>query len=799
MSIIKGIESRVYQEMLFMEAKDQNSLIVLPTGLGKTIIILYLVGYFYKNFPNKKIIIATPTKPLVHQIAQTFQEYLEVPSDLILEIAGSVSPEKRISLYSSGQIFIGTPQTFSNDFDTDKLDPKEFSLLCFDEAHRSTGNYAYVKIVQNFTDFNLNPRIIGFTATPGNKPEQIEEVIKNLHIESISSRFNDDPDVKPYVSFHRPKIIWVQLTDAYKNVVKFFDEYQKEIVEKIKEKGLDPGKYISKTTALDLQKQVTQLMQDDSEIGELLYYIPNLIRILHIKEIVETQGLPQAKTTLSKWFLDPKQKTLKMFIEHPYIINAYEIISKNTEKHPKLQKLVEILHERIQDQESKIIIFSNYRDSVDFLLQELVDQRINAKKFIGQSSQKNSSGMSQKEQIEVLDEFKNSNLNVLISTSVGEEGIDVGACDLVIFYDSVSSVVRNVQRIGRGRKKQSEVIRLITRDTKDAIMYYATLKQEKRIQEFIRKELPKKLNITVKDIQPLPKHRTPNTSTLIKQEQSSLNGQASLLEYIDKNQPVEQKHSFIPEPIKQIQTKTTTIETGVIEQSNEEITPEFKLEDNKTLILVDNREARSQVPRLLKKSENTKIQLVNLPEGDYKVSDECVIERKTMHDFAESIIDGRLFDQLGNKLTTYRKPVLLLEGLESDIKLRISSQAIKGAIASITLGFRIPILRTLSETDTAETILALAKREQREDKNKPSLHTISKSFPMKEIQRFILASIPGVNRTKADQLLEEFKTIQNLANANPEDLVTIEGIGKTLTERVLKILQEEAKDSDHIL
>ena len=188
MSIRNGLETRIYQEVLFMEAKDQNSLIVLPTGLGKTIIIMYLVNYFYNKVPNKKIIVATPTKPLVHQIAETFIEFLDIPEEFIQEMAGSTSPEKRAEIYKTGQIFIGTPQTFSNDFDTDKIDPKEISLLCFDEAHRSTGNYAYVRIVQNFYDFNVNPRIVGFTATPAYKPEQREQIIHILLIESFSSR-----------------------------------------------------------------------------------------------------------------------------------------------------------------------------------------------------------------------------------------------------------------------------------------------------------------------------------------------------------------------------------------------------------------------------------------------------------------------------------------------------------------------------------------------------------------------------------------------------------------------------------
>ena len=91
----------------------------------------------------------------------------------------------------------------------------------------------------------------------------------------------------------------------------------------------------------------------------------------------------------------------------------------------------------------------------------------------------------------MFEDFYHGNLNILLSTSVGEEGLDVGSCDLVVFYDSVPSIVRSVQRTGRGRKRRSEVIRLVTRGTKDAAMYYATMKREKQIVDFVRRELPK--------------------------------------------------------------------------------------------------------------------------------------------------------------------------------------------------------------------------------------------------------------------------------------------------------------------
>ncbi|MHA2362969.1 MAG: ERCC4 domain-containing protein [Candidatus Hodarchaeales archaeon] len=793
MSRIKGIESRLYQEMLYMEAKDQNTLIVLPTGLGKTIIILYMVGYFIDKFPEKKILIATPTRPLVYQIGETLRRYLEIDPDIILEVAGSITPQKRALLYQKAQILIGTPQTFSNDFDTDRIIPSNFSLLCFDEAHRATGNYAYVKIVQNFEDEGFQPRIIGFTATPGNKPEKVEDVIKNLHIQAIRSRFEDDPDVKPYVSTHKPKVVWVNLPDEYKQVIKLLDKYQSEIVKEIKERGLEPpGRYINKNTALEMQQQVTILMQDDPNIGELLYFIPNLIRILHLKEIIETQGFPQGNITLAKWYTNPTQKTLKMFLDHPLIQNSYQIMTNNPVPHPKLVKLLEILQKRTKKLNSKIIVFSNYRDSIDYLLEALQKQNVTARKFVGQASQKKgSSGMSQKEQLTVLDEFKNGTLNILLSTSVGEEGLDVGQCDLVIFYDSVPSVVRSIQRTGRGRKKQSEVIRLVARGTKDTALYYATLKQQKKLQKFIRHELPAKMNIDIATVVSKSPEKVKSDEILI-ENRTNNKSSPNLIQYLTKE--VEKK------------VKPQVNEKEIIDQTSQRnltkgthtSTPDFSHSEDKITILIDNREARSQVPRLLKKDKSTKIQLVNLAEGDYRVSEECVIERKTMHDLAESIVDGRLFEQISKKLSTYRKPIILIEGADHEVKMNIKPNAIRGAIASIVLSYRIPILRTFSEEETAEMIRAIAKREQKDKKFKSKIQTISKQYPIKEIQRFILSAIPGVNRSKADQILEEFKTIKDLANSDFENLINLPGIGKILTERILRILQEPASEKEHL-
>ncbi|HKZ40951.1 MAG TPA: DEAD/DEAH box helicase family protein, partial [Candidatus Hodarchaeales archaeon] len=457
---VHGIESRVYQEVLFAESVAQNSLIVLPTGLGKTMVMLRIAAFFLSKDASKKVLIATPTRPLVHQIAETFTNHLNIDPELVLEIDGTVNPLKREHLYSTHQVIVSTPQTLANDFLAGKLLPADFQLLCLDEAHRATGNYAYVKMIQLFEVEDKLPRVIAFTATPGNSKEQILEVIKNLRIKAVLSKFEDDPDVRPYVSEHKPKIEWVELPKEYRDSLKIIEKVEKDLVKEIESRGLVVGKYLSKSLAMDLQNQASVLMREDPEKGELLNYTPNLIRILHLREIIETQGFPQASATLRKWIVDPQKKTLRDFLENPLIKELFKEISTNPIPHPKLSSLLSLVNKNRVIQGSKTIIFSNYRDTVDFIYDELTKAKIYCKRFIGQAgSGQTGNGMKQKEQIEVLTEFRDGDLDVLISTSVGEEGLDVGSCDLVVFYDSVPSIVRSVQRTGRGRKRRSIVVR----------------------------------------------------------------------------------------------------------------------------------------------------------------------------------------------------------------------------------------------------------------------------------------------------------------------------------------------------
>ncbi|MHA1968835.1 MAG: DEAD/DEAH box helicase family protein, partial [Candidatus Hodarchaeales archaeon] len=585
-SSLTNTEPRVYQQVIFSECVSHsgNTLVVLPTGLGKTVIMAYLAAYQLKREPSKQILILTPTRPLVHQIKEMLLQFIgNLTTEMVLEISGEIPPAKREENYHSAKIIVATPQTINNDITYDRFILDNVSLLCIDEVHRATGDYAYVGIVKQ-----TKCRIIGFTATPGNNPEKIFEVCENLQISRISVTTPEDLDVKKYISTHTPKVIWIKLPEVYESNIAILQAYQDEMVKNLK-KSL-PGtldlKYIGKREALGIHQQVVQLTKQDSSFGELLIFSSNLIRIQHLKELVESQGFPQALMTIQKWRQKSSSKALRLFLEDPQINSFERMVMKNLSIHPKLTHLVKEINEVKSSLDSKIIIFSNFRDTIRFLHKELSNVGIETGIFIGHSSSKHDKGLSQKEQIKVVNDFKNGDLQILLSTSVGEEGLDVGNCDLVIFYDSVPSIVRSIQRQGRGRKRKSRVIHLITKKTRDEAMYWAIKRKDKQMSLFLKQELPKLL------------------------EKGQSQKQQGTLD-----------HFFIQEDTRNSKLDSTNVEP---------------------LIIVDTRESASRIPKLLKQN-GARLKSAELDVGDYVLSDRVVVERKSYSDFVTSILDGRLF------------------------------------------------------------------------------------------------------------------------------------------------------------
>ncbi|UCE13606.1 MAG: DEAD/DEAH box helicase family protein [Candidatus Heimdallarchaeota archaeon] len=735
-------EPRIYQQVIFSECVTNpgNTLVVLPTGLGKTVIMAYLAAYSLKRDPTKQILILTPTRPLVHQIKEMFLEFIgNLTSDMVLEVSGEVSPPKRKLAYPSAKIIIGTPQTIENDLTFDRYDIQRTSLLCIDEVHRATGDYAYVGIANQ-----AQCQIIGFTATPGNNPDKILEVCENLRISKVSVTDTSDLDVREYISIHTPKVVWIKLPKVYELALETLQTYQDELIRALKERIPRPLdlKYLGKKEALGIHQHVVQLTKQDSAYGELLIFSSNLIRVQHLKELVESQGFPQALNSLQKWRRKTSSKALRIFLEDSRIFDLEKQMTNQLVLHPKLQRLIDEISDISGQPDSRIIIFSNYRDTIRFLNAELPNNNIKCGIFIGHSSTKDDKGLTQKQQLEVIDQFRRGDLKVLLSTSVGEEGLDVGNCDLVVFYDSVPSVVRAIQRRGRGRKKKSRVIHLVTKGTRDEAMYWAIKRKDKQMKKFLKNDLPRLLD-------------------------SKQDRYGTLDQFFSK--------------------KTA---------KSEDTHP------SQPIIVIDNRESTSRIPKLLKQN-GARLNPQELEVGDYVVSNRVIVERKTYSDFVNSIIDGRLFQPPSPgqysqlvRLAQQDFPLLIIQFDPEAINRQIHVNSVMGAISSIILDFKIPVIFTRNDSETAALLFQLAKREQMDSSVDISLPSVSKKeHNIEEIQLFMLSVIPGINIAKAKSLLARFKTIQNIAFADLDDLISVPQIGKKLASRIQAVLTSSGDES----
>jgi len=482
------IEPREYQLKIAENCKDVNSLIVLPTGLGKTIIAIMIASHRLSLFPDSKILVLAPTRPLCAQQYKSFLENLKIDKSEIALVTGKIPSIKRKEIYLKSKIIVSTPQTIENDLRNNFLDISNFSLLVIDEAHRSVGEYSYTFISKFYMEKSKHPLIIGLTASPSDKMEKIMEISNALSLKKIEIRTERDEDVKPYIKKVFKQIVEIELPESYKNAIKVIAERLDEDFKFLKENGVLIEEKISKKVLIEAKEKIQEKYVEEGNpiYLYLLQRIAETIKILHSAEILETEGKTIFLNYLEELFKS-KKRTDKRIVSDPRIRRAYEIIKNDSVnlEHPKFTKLLEVVKSEIEKNPNvRIIIFANYRDIVVKLNEFLNQNSIKSEILIGQAVKKGI-GLKQEKQIEILRRFENLEFNCLVCSSIGEEGLDFTA-DIAIFYDQAPSAIRAIQRRGRvGRKNVGKVIYLITKSTLDEIFYWSAYHKEKRMRSLI--------------------------------------------------------------------------------------------------------------------------------------------------------------------------------------------------------------------------------------------------------------------------------------------------------------------------
>lgn len=582
-----GLEIRKYQLRIANKCKDRNSLVVLPTGLGKTIIGVLVTSEILLSVPSKsKIIILAPTRPLINQHYETFVQFLQIPENKFAVLTGRILPEKRIEIFNENQILFFTPQTLRNDLVNKKYTLKNVALIIFDEAHHSSGDYPYTMIADKFIQSNQDGIILGLTASPGASKKKINELCENLHIpiENIHIRTRKDEDVKGYLKSMDIYKIGVDLTflmeEVYKNISYILEErlHYLSNLNFLKEKGHNLHEKITRKVLLKLNAELVELLQrngDKTGVYSALSINAQALILYHLLELVEQQGLDSLLDYLIKLYKDSKKKnsskaTRILAADHK-LYNIYLELQKNAEFspenliHPKYPVLERIVIEELEKKpQSRILVFSKLRNSVKSIVKKIQKtELIKPARFVGQATKSpNDEGLSQKQQIEILKQFKQGKYNVLVATNVGEEGLDIAECDLVIFYDVVASEIRYIQRKGRtARHREGRVIILYSKKTRDEIYLKIALNKLNR------------MNFNLKE----QKHLR-NSNEKSKEVIENILGETLSNEFSQKKQIISKKIPQIAESSNQHQLDLTSYtNTPIIQESPIKISKYFPM------------------------------------------------------------------------------------------------------------------------------------------------------------------------------------------------------------------------------
>ncbi len=452
-----SVEKRDYQINLAAQAINENCIVVLPTGLGKTTIALHVISeYLLKDFGA--ILFLAPTRVLVNQHFDFIQKNLTF-DDIVL-ITGEDSVEKRKDLWNS-RIICATPEVARNDMGNNIVKSNQFSLVIFDEVHRTTGDYAYSSIAEHFK--NSSTRLLGMTATLPSEQEKATEILTRLRISSVAERNESSPDVKPYIQETNTEWINVELPPELKSIQKLLKSALDERYDILEKNGLPLNNQQSLSALLRLRPFVLSKSRKSAKplfSGIRIHYALNILEVHGI-----TPFLQFCKRAQEKKGVGGKD----LFETDPNFTQALALAKKaqsNGIEHSKILKLKEIL----KSVPGKALIFTSYRDSVDMIYKQLIQMNIPAGILIGKAGE---TGLKQKKQIEVVQKFRDGEFQVLVATRVGEEGLDIAEVNQVIFYDNVPSSIRFVQRRGRtGRKDTGKLVILIAKDTIDETYYW---------------------------------------------------------------------------------------------------------------------------------------------------------------------------------------------------------------------------------------------------------------------------------------------------------------------------------------
>ncbi len=489
------LEDRLYQARIADAALDRNTLVVLPTGLGKTAVALRVIAETLRRHPTRSVLLMAPTRPLVVQHGKTLAEALLAPPPVVL--TGEVGPSERSERLRPPQVIVATPQVVANDLARGDFPLDSLALLVVDEAHRAVGDYPYVAIGRA-NAAGPRVRVLAMTASPGARAATIREVWANLGIEHVEYRTAEDPDVAPYAHGIGVEPVEVEVPAEVQHLAVRLRTALRGHTDRLVALGRLPAGASGRRPLLDAGARLhgelaaVRARREPGSAGLWAAVTAQAaaMKAAHALELVETQGVEALRAFLGRQHEMRASPALRAFLGDPEIVEVEARLRGLAIEHPKVERTVAIVREQLaRAPESRVIVFTQYRQTADVLLRELTaagDPHVRPARFVGQGTHGEDVGMNQREQVARLEEFRSGTINCLVATSVAEEGLDVPSTDLVVFYEPVPDVIRSIQRRGRtGRARSGRVVVLVASGTRDVGLQRSASRKERRMHEML--------------------------------------------------------------------------------------------------------------------------------------------------------------------------------------------------------------------------------------------------------------------------------------------------------------------------
>ncbi|MEM0450504.1 MAG: helicase-related protein [Nitrososphaerota archaeon] len=504
----RAVEGRRYQLEMAEGALKANTLLVLPTALGKTVIAELVIAEVLRRYPGCRVMFLAPTKPLALQHRESLLRHLKLGREEVAVVTGEVRGREGIWLDRRVRVVLGTPQAVWNDMSNGLVALEEFALLVLDECHRSKARYAYTRIASEYVRRCPWPLILALTASPGSTKESVTEVVRNLWIERIEWRTEDDEDVRPYIPGVKVGWVRVQLTPEYERVRDVIRKAIERRVEALRSAGLIGAEVeVNRKVLLSLMER----LKAEAEAGargprmRFLQVISQVLSLFHALELVESQHV----RTLLSYLESLKGSELRSHVSIVRSEDFAELLraaESCTADHPKVTALVSAVRAHLAERpQDRVLVFANVRVTAEVLAERLRSEGIDAALFVGKAEGKGGPRMTQEEQMRVLRDFREGRTRVLVATSIGEEGLDVPECGLVVFYEPIPSGIRHVQRRGRtGRRMPGKVLILVTEGTVEEYYFREGYRRARRMASILEEVSREVREVLVPRSGPMP-------------------------------------------------------------------------------------------------------------------------------------------------------------------------------------------------------------------------------------------------------------------------------------------------------